>query len=162
MSAFPESIIAAAQAAQRETGCLASVSLAQWALESGYGHYPCAPNNYFGMKWYTGCKYSFTIRHTHECYKGKWVTIDARFQSFPSLAVGFAEHAKLLMKFNGPYKKALPFKDNWLKFVQAIAPIYATDNKYAEKLISIVNQHRLWQYDVTPKPASVDGANESH
>jgi flagellar protein FlgJ len=150
--AFPAHVIEAAQQAQKATGCLASVALAQWALESAYGKCPCAPNNYWGIKWYQGCKYPFRARTTHEYVRGKWITVEARFQAFPDLATGFIEHGKLLMKFNGPYKMALPFKDDWQKFIQAIAPIYATDPHYAEKLITIVNTHALFKFDLTSKP----------
>jgi len=51
VSSFPPEIISAAQTAQAAYGVPASVTLAQWALESDYGqHMPQGSNNPFGIK----------------------------------------------------------------------------------------------------------------
>ena len=51
MATPPPDIIAAAREAQRKWKIPASISLAQWALESGWGrHMPPGSNNPFGMK----------------------------------------------------------------------------------------------------------------
>jgi flagellum-specific peptidoglycan hydrolase FlgJ len=147
-SGFPPAVIAAAQEAQRLTGCLASVSLAQWALESGWGKYLAGPHNYFGMKWYRGCKYPFAVKHTKEVYKGKWITVEAKFQAFPDDATAFTEHGKLLMRPTGPYRKALPYRMDWREWIMRIAPIYATDPHYADKLISIIITNSLLRHDM--------------
>lgn len=144
---FPSNVVAAAKLAQTDTGCLASVALAQWAIESGYGKYPCAQNNFWGMKWFTGCKYPFQVRTTHEHVNDRWITIEARFQSFPDMPTGFIEHGKLLMDVNGPYRSALPFKNDWRAFVQHMAPRYATDPKYSDKLIDVIRQFKLTDFD---------------
>jgi flagellum-specific peptidoglycan hydrolase FlgJ len=48
---FTNDVIAAAQASQRNTGIPAAITLAQYALESGYGrHMPTGSNNPFGIK----------------------------------------------------------------------------------------------------------------
>jgi flagellum-specific peptidoglycan hydrolase FlgJ len=41
--------IAAARASHKKWGILASISLAQWALESAWGKRTSGPFNYFGM-----------------------------------------------------------------------------------------------------------------
>ena len=51
MTTIPKDIIAAAQASQTKWSVPASISIAQWAIESGYGaHMPPASNNPFGIK----------------------------------------------------------------------------------------------------------------
>ncbi|MGH2505840.1 MAG: glycoside hydrolase family 73 protein [Ktedonobacteraceae bacterium] len=147
-SKFSGAIIAAAQEAQRQTKCPASVTLAQWALESGYGKYCSAPNNYFGIKWHSKCSYPSHEVATKECYNGKWVVIQAKFIAFPSLEAACTYHGRLLMSPTGPYKSAIKFAGNWKEFLHAIAHIYATDPKYEEKIASIITSNGLDTYDV--------------
>lgn len=144
MNGFPAEIIAAAKAAQKETGCPASVTLAQWALESGYGKHCAAPNNYFGIKWHPKCRFGFHEVKTKECYGGKWTVISAKFIDFPTLQDAMAYHGKLLMQH--PYD-ARTFSGDWKAFVHHIAPIYATDPKYEAKLIAIITTNHLDEYD---------------
>ena len=140
---FPADIIQAAQAANRETGCPACVTLAQWAQESGFGKYLSAPYNFFGLKWYDGCPYGYNVRPTKEWNGEHYETINARFISFPSAEAAFSYHGKLLMNPNGPYKDAIPFKNDWRLFVAHMGPHYATDPRYGQHLVDLVNQYRL-------------------
>ena len=149
---FPKDILAAAQHAERETGLLACISLAQWADESGFGKYDMEANNFFGFKWYSGCPYPYVVRRTREWIRGKYVTIEARFIKFPSIDVAFVEHAKLLMNPKGPYGRALGLKDDWEKYIRKIAPIYATEPKYADDLVDLINKYRLFDFNL-PKQA---------
>ena len=144
---FPKDVIAAAQMAQAQTGCLASVSLAQWAQESGFGKYQLHANNPFGMKWHKGSKYGYVSVLTKEWENGHYVTVPARFIAFPSIESAFLEHGKMLMDPQGPYKSAIQYKADWRRFIETIAPIYATDPNYALHLISIVLSFGLAQYD---------------
>lgn len=148
MGALTPEVIAAAQEAQRQTGCLASIALAQWALESGWGKYTMGACNPFGMKWYPGCKYPFVVQHTKECEKGKWINIEAKFQHFPDMATAFIEHGKLLMNPKGPYRSALPFANDYRKFVKGIAHIYATDPNYEQLILKIIAGSKLDKYDL--------------
>jgi flagellum-specific peptidoglycan hydrolase FlgJ len=64
--------IDAAQAAQKAYGLPASVSLAQFALESGYGKYDLGVNNFFGIKYGKNVKCDgFVEKQTKEFIKGK-------------------------------------------------------------------------------------------
>lgn len=144
---FPDNVINAAQKAQTITACLASVTLAQWAQESGFGKYQLHANNPFGMKWHEGSKYGFVTVHTKEWEKDHYVVIEAKFIAFPSIDVAFVEHGKLLMSPNGPYAKALPFKDDYQKFIETIGPIYATDPNYVKSLLSLINTYSLHSFD---------------
>ena len=147
-SLFPDDIIVDAQKAQKSTGCLSSVTLAQWALESGYGKYQLNANNPFGIKWYQGCKFSYVIRNTREFVGGHWQVIPAKFIAFPSLADAFLMHGEILMDPNGPYKAALQYRSDWRAFITAIAPVYATDPVYAKSMISIVETNSLNSFDL--------------
>jgi flagellum-specific peptidoglycan hydrolase FlgJ len=149
---FPDDVVKAAQTAQKSTGCLASVSLAQWAQESGFGKYQLHANNPFGMKWYRGSKYGYVTVSTKEWIKGHYQTVEARFIAFPSLATAFMEHGKLLMNPKGPYKAALPYKSDWKHFILTIGSIYATDPNYSKSLVSLVTSYHLYDFDISSKP----------
>lgn len=148
---FPDDVVVAAQNAQKATGCLASVTLAQWAQESGFGKFQMHANNPFGIKWYEGCKYGFVSVPTREFLKGQWVWETAKFVAFPSLQDAFLFHGEILMDPKGPYRSALPLKDDWQKYIQAVAKIYATDPNYAKALISLVQEYGLNRFDVPEK-----------
>jgi flagellum-specific peptidoglycan hydrolase FlgJ len=144
---FPSEVVTAAQKALSLTGCPASVALAQWAQESGFGKYQLNAHNPFGMKWYMGCPYPFVVVPTKEWVDGHYEVQEARFIAFPDLQTAFIEHGKLLMNPNGPYAGCIKFKDNWKEFVQAIAKIYATDPHYEQSLISLIQLYKLYLYD---------------
>jgi flagellum-specific peptidoglycan hydrolase FlgJ len=64
MNPFHADIIQAAQSAQRAYPCVfACVTLAQWAIESGYGReIPAGSNNFFGIKAVRGQAYVVRVR----------------------------------------------------------------------------------------------------
>ncbi len=77
------------------------------------------------------------------------MTIVARFQKFDSIADAFNAHARLLTA--GPYLASFQI---WLhtkdltKYVQHLAPTYATDLHYASLILELIQEHVLGQYDV--------------
>ena len=149
---FPASVIAAAQACHKSSGCPASVTLAQWSLESNYGKtMPQNSNNAFGIKSRPG--QDFVESPTTEVVHGQTIHITAKFAKYASMAEGFEAHAHLLMNPKGPYGQCLPYVYDPIKYIQRMAHIYATDPKYADKLIKIVADNNLTQYDVKPDPA---------
>src|SRR5215475_11725970 len=73
-SPVPEDVIAAAQASHDKWKIPASVTLAQWALESGWGRkMPLGSNNPFGIKAASG--QAFVEAITREHINGQGVTI---------------------------------------------------------------------------------------
>jgi hypothetical protein len=114
---------------------------AQWALESGWGRHTSGRHNYFGLKG------SGTTTSTKEFIDGVWVTILAGFLNFDSVndCVKY-----LVSKWYKDYK-------NWKGCNNAanrneaakwlVKEGYATDPKYAEKLIKLMDEHSS-----TPKP----------
>ncbi len=148
--------IDAAQASQKAYGVPASVSLAQFVLESGYGKYDLGANNFFGIKYGKNVQCDgFVEKRTKEFVKGKYITITAKFAKFNSVEGAFLEHARFLAE-HPQLKRAMQFKDSPEKFVAALQEgkiKYATDPQYVEKLISIMKSQKLYQYDVKGETA---------
>ena len=142
---FPKSVVEAAQHAERETGCPSAVTLAQFALESDYGKYDLHAFNYFGIKSY-GNQPHVTCR-TQEYENGHYVTVNANFRKFASPEEAMHVHGYMLMRPDG-YYKAAPFAHDWRAFIKHIAPIYATDKDYSEKLIKIVEDFHLYDFNI--------------
>ncbi len=143
---FPEAFVKAAQDAQRATGCYASVTLAQGALESGYWKsMPPESLNPFGIKASPGQPY--VECETEEVLHGVRVKTIARFRKFESMAEAFRAHATLLTNPHGPYGHALPYIHDLYKWVRRIGPIYATDGNYSEKVLELLDQWKLTDFD---------------
>lgn len=136
--------IAAARAAAKKWHIPASISLAQWALESGWGKHTSAPHNYFGMKAKPG--QPSQVVPTREVYKGHSVIIQAAFRSFANDDEAFDEHARLLATAPcyGPARARLP---DAIAFGHALTGVYATDPQYGALLERIIRGSSLQQYD---------------
>ena len=149
---------------QKKSGILASVSLAQFILESGYGSTELAQNanNCFGMKkslsgntWggstWDG-KSIYTKKTQEDDGTGKLYTITADFRKYPCVEDSIADHsAYLLGAMNGSKKRYAGLQDctDYKKAVQIIKDGgYATDTKYVSKICSIIERWNLTQYDV--------------
>jgi flagellum-specific peptidoglycan hydrolase FlgJ len=152
MTTPPVGVIAAACTGAAKWGVPASVALAQWALESGWGlHMPMDSFNPFGIKARTNpngviidpCVWADTT----ECIAGKTEHIKAAFRKFPSILAAFDYHDELLATAH-VYAKAMAVKDNPNAFANALSGVYATDPDYGAKLIAIMKGSNLYQYDV--------------
>ena len=156
---------------QKMSGILASVSMAQFILESGYGKSELAQgaNNCFGMKkslsgntWggSTWDGSSVYIKKTQEQNAdGSYVTITADFRRYGCIEDSIADHsAYLLGAKNGSKLRYDGLKGctDYKKAAQLIKDgSYATSSTYVEKLCSIIERWNLTQYDV--KAESTDG-----
>lgn len=143
-------------------GILASVTIAQAILESGYGSSELAvmANNLFGMKcslsgntwkscWDFKSKYSVFTKEQDK--DGKESTILANFRKYSSWEESVADHSLYLLgAMNGKelrYKGLAGEKDP-RKAIQIIKDgDYATDVKYVDKVMSIIEKFNLTQYD---------------
>ena len=121
----------------------ASVQLAQYALESAWGHLTTGTYNFFGIKAVQG--QPFTEKDTHEYINGRYTPIRARFANYNSIEDAFHAHA-LLLATHPAYKNALS-KKTAEEFAQALTGVYATDPMYGEKLINLMRRSSLEQYD---------------
>ncbi len=149
MSHFTPDQIAAAQSAQRKWLVPASVTLAQFAIESAYGtHMPAGSNNPFGIKAMDG--HPFVLSRTREVIKGKSVYIEAKFRKFADFAEAFDAHAELLAT-HSVYAAAMhawstpPY--NLDEGVRLMAKKYATAPDYATIILSVIHGQHLQQYD---------------
>lgn len=143
---FPQNVIEAAELVECSTKLPACISLAQWAQESGYGKFDLGANNPFGIKWTKGLKFDFVERSTKEWVNGHYMNVVARFVKFPSIETAFQFHGQMLMNPHGPYAVAVPYAYDWYKFVQRMAPIYATDPEYAQHLYDLIEQWKLYEF----------------
>lgn len=133
----------------QKTKILASLTTAQAILESAYGKSGLTQkgNALFGIKATSSWSGKVYSAKTKECYDGtNFVEIKAGFRAYDSWEDSIEDHSKLLTsasRYKGligetDYKKACK------KIYQAG---YATDPNYANKLIRLIEQYRLWEYD---------------
>jgi flagellum-specific peptidoglycan hydrolase FlgJ len=143
MRPIPDDIVAAAKGAQAKHKVPASVSIAQWALESGWGaHSP--GNNPFGIKKLPG--YNIQTLMTTEFYGGAYHKVPQVFAAFPSIAAAFEVHARLLAQSH-TYAPAMAALPDLGAFVQRMAAHYATDPHYSDKILGIIRANDLTRYD---------------
>lgn len=130
--------------AQREMkvyGVPASITLAQGLLESNAGDSKLAvvSNNHFGIKCRKKCL-GCTCRNYGD---------DTRydmFRVFDSVAESFREHSELLN--TSRYAKLKAHGKNYQKWAHGLKSCgYATDKRYGYKLIAIIENLQLDQYD---------------
>jgi flagellum-specific peptidoglycan hydrolase FlgJ len=114
---------------------LPSVAIAQASVETGYGRYNKLQNNIFGIKG-RGIR---TV--TKEYYKGKFITIRANFQYFPTLKDAFNKHSEILYRYGA---RGYDY-ENWLERIKACG--YATDPLYSHKVRSVIKRYELHRLD---------------
>ena len=125
MARFSREVIELAQESERRYGVPASVTLAQYALESGYGTSDLAKNknNYFGVKNTTG-----------------------GWKSYNSMAESFDAHGRLLA--GKTYSSKTKGTTSANQYAKAIADTYSGgEPSYYSQLLSIMKTNNLYQYD---------------
>ena len=149
---------------QKKTGILASVSMAQFILESGYGKSELAQNanNVFGMKcslsgntWNGSAwdgKSKYTKQTKEQNADGSYETITADFRKYPCMEDSIADHSAYLLGAKNGSKlryEGLKGCTDYKKAVQIVKDGgYATSLTYVEKLCSIIEKWKLTDYDV--------------
>lgn len=131
-----------AQSNMREYGIPASIIIAQGILESGSGTGTLCTNanNHFGIKCHTGWE-GPSVKHDddseQECF---------RKYSHPSES--YRDHA-LFLTGRARYKSLFSLKkDDYKAWARGLKNAgYATDPKYPDKLISLIERYRLDRYD---------------
>lgn len=145
---FLDMLVPAAQACMRASGIPASFTLAQAALESGWG--AKAPGcNLFGIKADKGWKGAVTVFATHEVINGKRIAIDDQFRCYANYDEALADRAAFFVR-NKRYAACF-LETTGAGWARAVAKAgYATDPKYADSLIAVMNGRNMKQYDVPP------------
>jgi flagellum-specific peptidoglycan hydrolase FlgJ len=125
-------------------GIPASITLAQGLLESNVGESKLATrnNNHFGMKCFSkSCSKGHCSNFTDDSHKDF-------FRIYKSAWESFRAHS-LLLKRSSRYQPLFQLKSNdykgWARGLKKAG--YATDPKYAEKIINLIEDLDLHQYD---------------
>lgn len=145
---FIAAIAPAARASMALTKIPASFTIAQAALESGWGGSKTTANanNLFNIKADAGWHGPTWSMASTEHLNGKDVVVPARWRLYPDWQACLDDRAKF---FSENKRYAGCFKavggEAWARAVTAAG--YATDPLYAEKLIATMRSHNLQQFD---------------
>jgi flagellum-specific peptidoglycan hydrolase FlgJ len=123
-----------AMESQRKSGVLASITIAQAALESGWGESGLARtgNNLFGIKADSRWRGETITLNTREFIRDQWIVVPAKWRKYANWQASIDDHAAFL-KRNPRYKAC---------FSCATAPA-----DYANKLIALMSKHQLESLD---------------
>jgi flagellum-specific peptidoglycan hydrolase FlgJ len=142
---LPPEVISAATASRLRWNVPASVTIAQWVVESAWGAaVPPGSNNPFGMK--AAEDEPAVESPTREVIDGQAVTITARFRKFTSLAEAFDQHGRLLATA-AVYKAAMAQAQDPDGFAEALTGTYATDPQYGFTLKWVIHNYGFIRYD---------------
>ena len=131
-----------AQDEMRNYGVPASITLAQGILESGSGkgRLSLEANNHFGIKCHkgwTGAKIYHDDDKDQECFR-KYKNSKYSFRDHSLFLKERKRYAGLFFLGKGDY-------ESWAKGLRAAG--YATDRKYPQKLISLIERYQLYRFD---------------
>lgn len=150
---------------QKKTGVLASVSMAQFLLESAYGKSELAQNanNCFGMKkslsgntwtnsaWDGSSVYAKETKEQHA--DGSYTTITAEFRKYACIEDSIADHSAYLVgakKGTVLRYAGLKGETDYRTAAQIIKDGgYATSLTYVDKLCNLIEQLGLTRYNAT-------------
>ena len=125
----------------KRSGIPASITLAQGMLESGNGNSQLAIDgkNHFGIKCHEwkGEKIYFDDDKKNECFR-KYKNAQESFKDHTDFLLANRRYAFLFEYKSTDYKK-------WANGLSKAG--YATDPKYAQKLIDLIERYELSQYD---------------
>lgn len=133
MATISAEVISAAQKTQEMFGIPASLTIAQYIQESGWGNSSLAKNynNFFGVK-------------AGKSWTGERVsTSTGTYRVYDSMYDSFVDHAKVL-KNSGYYNPTGNDVESW---INALDGVYAEDPGYASALRKLISQNNLTQYD---------------
>lgn len=137
-----------AQEVSKSHGVRTSLLLAQAALESNWGQSQLAreSNNYFGIKSKDGREYP-----TQEFRASEWEKIDSSFKEYESVYDSVLDYADLLKNgtsWNSELYQEVIQAENYERAAYALTDAgYATDPRYAEKIIKMIEQYDLNELD---------------
>jgi flagellum-specific peptidoglycan hydrolase FlgJ len=139
---YIETFAEIAQYEMRAFGIPASITLAQGILESGSGRGELTKktNNHFGIKCHTGWQGEYDFHDDDakgECFR----KYNHPMFSFRDHSIFLSSRSRYAFLFN--YRK-----DDYKKWAHGLRQAgYATDRKYPQKLIALIERYNLHQYD---------------
>lgn len=149
---FVTEIIPTAQVLQRQYGILASISMAQAMVESDFGQSQLAADYYnlYGVKTTSDDPNSIDFS-TAEYIDEEWIEIVDYFKVYPNWAASMTAHAELIyygVSWDAAYYSSVIEGDNYKEQAFGLQDSgYATDPDYAQKLINMIEEWDLTQYD---------------
>ncbi|ORI83787.1 LysM peptidoglycan-binding domain-containing protein [Leuconostoc lactis] len=150
-AAWLRTAVVDAQAATAGTGVLASVTVAQAILESGWGQSALASapyHNLFGIKKGFGWTGAVVNMNTSEFENGKWVTVVAPFRAYGSQMASFQDHTNFLLANSRYAANGVTNAPNYIAMATGLqAAGYATAPTYASALINLVERYNLQSLD---------------
>ena len=131
------------------TGIPASIILAQAIVESNSGTSELAvqANNHFGIK----CKSYWrgnTYYHKDDDRNSQGILVESCFRKYDHTIASFIDHSNFLVNtlhYRSLFNYARTDYKNWARGLKRCG--YATDKKYAEKLIKEIEKNHLQEYD---------------
>lgn len=159
---FIEKIAPIVKKDMKESGILASVTIAQACLESGYGTSELAvnANNLFGMKcslsgnswnsvWDGASRYTKKTQEQDSSGNPYYITAD--FRKYGSIENSIRDHSMYLLQAKNGNKLRYNGLNGEKDYRTAITIIknggYATDVKYVDKICKIIETWNLTMYD---------------
>lgn len=150
-AAWLRTAVVDAQSATAGTGVLASVTVAQAILESGWGQSALASapyHNLFGIKKGYGWAGAVVNMNTSEFENGKWVTVVAPFRAYGSQMASFQDHTNFLLANSRYAANGVINAPNYIAMATGLqAAGYATAPTYASALINLVERYNLQSLD---------------
>ncbi|MCF6306540.1 MAG: glucosaminidase domain-containing protein [Flavobacteriaceae bacterium] len=142
VSIYIDNYNAIAKEGMVQHGIPASITLAQGILESGAGRGKLSSksNNHFGIKCHkewTGERVYHDDDELQEC-----------FRKYENPMHSFRDHSDFLTsrsRYSGLFELKIHDYKSWAKGLRKAG--YATDPKYPQKLISIIEKYELYKYD---------------
>jgi flagellum-specific peptidoglycan hydrolase FlgJ len=142
----------AAKTVSTTSGLPAGITVAQAALESGWGNSKLSreANNYFGIKAHG--KHAWVEMPTTECDTGGAHATKAKFARYASMEQCFECRDRLILS-GALYAEARGAAADPETFARAVARRWATDPQYAEKLLGVYRTNGLNALDVNTSGA---------
>ncbi|HMQ61384.1 MAG TPA: glucosaminidase domain-containing protein [Flavilitoribacter sp.] len=143
VEAYLQAFGPAARELSRETGVPAEIILAVGCLESGWGESELAKkgNNHFGIKAYSTPRYCMV---TKEYIRRKPRRIKACFKAYEQAEDSFRDFSRIIAgdeRYQGLFQFNRRDYEHWADGLQTSG--YATDPRYARKLVRLIRKYRL-------------------
>lgn len=148
-----------AESEMMRVGIPASIKLAQGLLESNWGQSTLATkaNNHFGIK----CGSKWTGKEMYrgdDDYASNGKLMQSCFRAYDSAFESYMAHSSFLMRkrYAGLFELSTLDYQGWAHGLKRAG--YATDPKYPQKLIQIIEKYDLHRYDQEMNPVFVQEA----
>jgi flagellum-specific peptidoglycan hydrolase FlgJ len=157
-----KAVVPAAQFSARQFRVPASVTLAQWMLESAWGTsgLTVKANNCFGIKrGQQSLDQPYLEFPTAEYIGGRRVIVEAEFVHYVSVADSFKMHARLLAESKRYAPAMAALSPNAFAILLQVCG-YSTNPRYGVELAGLMHEYELQQYDVAELPTPIAAATK--